>query len=253
MSCSASGYDRGDALGANLAAVAVVAVAPVGVDPMWWLPGSAAGPSDRWDLVDQGMSWVTSWRLPPVRAVARGAARVGDDVVFRAGLAAVNRARTGLGRPLSARAWEPSFTARDTSGVAVPARRTGWPQRFDLGPRLVGDDPRRLLTPPHVQTGRSSRPLGPARPHRVGSGLDSAAWLRRRVMVGAVRGRRGGRPAGLRSVRCVPKEFVAPLELGGSSTYIDSCPVLTGNAVGPQALAMICPGRSGVNCYRHDH
>jgi hypothetical protein len=40
---------------------------------------------------------VTSWRLPPVGLAARGdAARMGDDVMFRASLAAVDRARAGL-------------------------------------------------------------------------------------------------------------------------------------------------------------
>jgi hypothetical protein len=36
----------------------------------------------------------------------------------------------------------------------------GWQQRFKLGPQVVRDDPRRLLTPAHVQTERSSRPEG---------------------------------------------------------------------------------------------
>lgn len=50
------------------------------------------------------------------------AGRVGDDVVFRAWLAAVDRARTGFGPPLSARTWEPSITARDMSNC--PAARS---------------------------------------------------------------------------------------------------------------------------------
>jgi hypothetical protein len=113
---AASGDDRGDAPVAQLAAVDVVVVAPVGVDPLGSLPGSATDAPDQGDLVDQGHEW------GDVMAVAAGqgrgegdAARVGDDVVFRARAAAVDRARTDFGPPLSARMWEPSITARDMS------------------------------------------------------------------------------------------------------------------------------------------
>lgn len=120
---AASGDDRGDALGPQIAAVAVVVVAAVCVDPLRSLSGSSSDTSQGWDLVDQGD------QLGDVVAVAAGqadgegdAARVGDDVVFRAWLAAVNRARTGFGPPLSARTWEPSITARDMS--SCPAARS---------------------------------------------------------------------------------------------------------------------------------
>lgn len=113
---AASGDDRGDALGSQVPAVAVVVVAAVGVEPLRSLSGSTADASDRWDLVDQGH------QLGDVVAVAAGqadgegdSARAGDDVVFRARAAAVDRARTGFGPPLSARTWEPSITARDMS------------------------------------------------------------------------------------------------------------------------------------------
>lgn len=113
---AASGDDRGDPPGSQVLAVAVVVVAPVGVEPLWSLPWSASGALDPGDLVDQG------YELGDVMAVAAGqtrgeggAARVGDDVVFRAWLAAVDRARAGFGPPLSARMWEPSITARDMS------------------------------------------------------------------------------------------------------------------------------------------
>jgi hypothetical protein len=102
--------------GPQLMAVGVVVVAAVGVELLRWLSGSSADASDRWDLVDQGQ------QLGDVVAVAAGqaggegdAARVGDDVVFRARAAAVDRARAGFGPPLSARMWEPSITARDMS------------------------------------------------------------------------------------------------------------------------------------------
>lgn len=113
---AASGDDRGDALGSQLTAVGVEVVAAVGVELLRSLSGSSSDASDRWDLVDQGP------QLGDVVAVAAGqgrgegdAARVGDDVVFRAWLAAVDRARTGFGPPLSARMWEPLITARDMS------------------------------------------------------------------------------------------------------------------------------------------
>ena len=95
---AASGNDRGDAPVAELAAVDVVVVTPVGVDPLGSLPGATADALDPGNLVDQGQ------QLGDVVAVAAGqgrgegdAARVGDDVVFRARAAAVDRARAGLG------------------------------------------------------------------------------------------------------------------------------------------------------------
>jgi L-fuconate dehydratase len=44
---------------------------------------------------------------------------VGDDVVFRAGLGAVDRARAGFGPPFKARTWEPSITALDQSSLSA--------------------------------------------------------------------------------------------------------------------------------------
>lgn len=116
VSGAASGDDRGDAPVAELPAVDVVVVTPVGVDPAGSLPWSTADALDPGDLVYQGQ------QLGDVVTVAAGqgrgegdAAGVGDDVVFRARTAAVDRARTGFGPPLSARTWEPSITARDMS------------------------------------------------------------------------------------------------------------------------------------------
>lgn len=113
---TASGDDGCDAPDPQLTAVLVEVVAAICEDPVGPLPGPAADALDGWDLVDQGQ------QLGDVVAVAAGqgrgegdAARVGDDVVFRAWLAAVDRARTGFGPPLSARMWEPSITARDMS------------------------------------------------------------------------------------------------------------------------------------------
>ncbi len=116
VSGAASGDDRGDAPVAELAAVDVVVVTPVGVDPTGSLPRATADALDPGDLVDQ-------WQqLGDIVTVAAGqgrgegdASRVGDDVVFRARAAAVDQARTGFGPPLSARMWEPSITARDMS------------------------------------------------------------------------------------------------------------------------------------------
>ena len=124
MRCAASGDDGGDAAGPDLLAVAVVVVAPIGIQPVGAPPWRAGPPAHRGDGVEQGGG------LGGVVAVAAGqcdregdAAGVGDDVVFRARLAAVDRARTSFGPPLSARMCEPSITALDMSNWPAPRRR----------------------------------------------------------------------------------------------------------------------------------
>ena len=53
-------------------AVRVVVVAAVADDQRRSSAWPAGETTDRRDAVDSGTSWVTSWRLPPVRAQARG-------------------------------------------------------------------------------------------------------------------------------------------------------------------------------------
>ena len=69
---AAAGDDRGDAQGADLDPVAVVVVAPVGVDPVGSLGRAARGPQIFGIASSRGRSWVTSLRLPPVRGTASG-------------------------------------------------------------------------------------------------------------------------------------------------------------------------------------
>lgn len=116
MAGTASGDDRGDTSASQCAAVDVVVVTTVGVEPIWSLPWPPSDAADRRDRVDQGQEFDDI--VPVATGQARGerdAARVGDDVVFRARLAAVDRTRTGFGPPLSALTWEPSITALDMS------------------------------------------------------------------------------------------------------------------------------------------
>ena len=68
----AAGDDRGDAEVADEAAVLVVVVAAVAVDPFRPAQGSSTPAADRWDGLISGMSWVMSLRLPPVRITASG-------------------------------------------------------------------------------------------------------------------------------------------------------------------------------------
>ena len=97
-------------------AVLVVVVATVGQQRVRPSARSADPARDGRNLVEQGQE------LGDVVAIAAGqtngqgdASCLGDDVVFRARLGAVDRARTGFGPPLSARTCELSITALDQS------------------------------------------------------------------------------------------------------------------------------------------
>lgn len=87
-----AGDRRDDAAGADLVAVDVVVVAAVGEEGVGLAAAVADSAADRWDCVEQGH------QLGDVVAVAagqqdgeRGAMPVGDQVVLRAGPAAVDR------------------------------------------------------------------------------------------------------------------------------------------------------------------
>jgi hypothetical protein len=113
--------DRLDAFDPNLAAVAVVVVAPVGVQRGGAAARTTRPAADRRDLVEQRQ------QLGDVVAVSTGQADrqrdpvgVGEDMVFGARPRVVDRARTGFGPPLSARTWELSITALDQSSRSAP-------------------------------------------------------------------------------------------------------------------------------------
>ena len=119
----AAGDLRCDAALAELAAVTVVVVAAVGDDAI----GPPARPADLaatgGTRSTSGISWVTSWRLPPVSVQASGIpVRVDEEVVLRAVSGSVNRARARLGAPFFACTWLASTTARDHS-ISPAARR----------------------------------------------------------------------------------------------------------------------------------
>lgn len=93
-----------DALVSYLVPVGVVVIGAVGVQAVGSLAWAPSFASYRWDGFDQRE------QLGDVVTVAAGqcdgkrdARAVGDEVVFRAGLGAVDRARAGCGPPLSAR------------------------------------------------------------------------------------------------------------------------------------------------------
>jgi hypothetical protein len=116
-----AGQVRRDAEVFEGCAVRVGVVGAVGVDGVGAVFRSAAFAAHGWDGVDQVEE------LGDVVAVAAGeqdrewdARAVGDDVVFRAGLGAVDRARAGFGPPFIARRWELSTTALDQSSLSAP-------------------------------------------------------------------------------------------------------------------------------------
>jgi hypothetical protein len=113
---ASTGDPRFDALGPDQASVFVVVVAAVGEQHGGPLVRPAGLAAYWWDRGEQGH------QLGDVIAVAAGqregqrdAVAVADDVVFRAGLAAVDRARPGFGPPFKARTCELSITALDQS------------------------------------------------------------------------------------------------------------------------------------------
>ena len=117
---TASGKVGGDAFTTYLVAVDVVVVGPVGVQAVWSPAWTAAFAAYRRDGLDQREE------LSDVVSVAAGqgdgqrdARAFGDDMVFRAGLGTVDRARAGFGPPFKARTCEPSITALDQSNLSA--------------------------------------------------------------------------------------------------------------------------------------
>ena len=93
-----------DAFVANLFSVGVVVVGPIGVQAVWSAAWPAGFAPNGWYGFDQREE------LGDVVSVTAGqcdgewdARAFGDDMVFRAGLGAVDRARASFGPPLSAR------------------------------------------------------------------------------------------------------------------------------------------------------
>jgi hypothetical protein len=120
---AASGDDRGDASGADQAAVLVVVVASVGVEPAWSPAGFAGDASDGRDGIDQwGQLCDVACGGPGQCGGERDAGDIGDQMVLGAGLAPVNWARSGVVPPLNARRMVESTRAADRS--SRPAARS---------------------------------------------------------------------------------------------------------------------------------
>ena len=138
-------------------------VGSVGVERVRSLSRTAGSTSNGWDGLNQ------RHELGDVVAVAAGqrhlqrdAVRFGDQMVFRAGAGTADRARSGSGPPLSARIWDRQ-------------------QRLNPRPQLVGDDPGRPLTLPHIKINKPDTPTyskiilsGVLRPGSPGAGSRGA-------------------------------------------------------------------------------
>lgn len=130
VSPPAAGDSRHDASGSDLVAVDVVVVAAVGEERVGLAAWSSDPASDGRDRVEQGQ------KLGDVVAVTsgqqdgeRGAVSVGDEVVFRACPAPVDRRGARVLPPFSALTWEESTTQRDQSrreAAFSSASRTSW-------------------------------------------------------------------------------------------------------------------------------
>jgi hypothetical protein len=101
---TAAGDHGSDAAGADQAAVLVVVVAAIGEQVRWSTFRSSDHSSNRRDGIDQWDQLRDIVAVPAgQRDRERNTAGVGDQVVLGAGLAPVDRARTGVLPPLSAR------------------------------------------------------------------------------------------------------------------------------------------------------
>ena len=111
--CLSACDDGGDATLAEEAAVLVVVVATVGVDLVGALARSASFALHRWDPVEQ---WDQLGDVVAVTAGRRVRERdpraVDEEVMLRAGSAAINWARARFGAPFFACTWLPSTTVR---------------------------------------------------------------------------------------------------------------------------------------------
>ena len=111
----AAGDQRGDALVPDLPAVLVVVIAAVGVGRVRPPPRAAA---DRRDRLDQRHELGDVVAVPAGQGDRqRDAVRLGDQVVLRARLGAVDRARSCFGPPFIALMCELSITALDQSSA----------------------------------------------------------------------------------------------------------------------------------------
>ena len=119
--CAALRELRRDAAGSELIAMRLRIVAAVALDESWFANGPTGAASQGRHRIDEGQQL---GHVVPVRRRQRRDERnpvgVGENMMFRPGLAAIGRVRSSFFPPRSARSEELSTTAR---------ARSSWPRR----------------------------------------------------------------------------------------------------------------------------
>jgi hypothetical protein len=174
---AAAGDHRSDSLVPDLAAVLVMVIAPVGVDPVWPLPRPAPASADRRDRREQRHQLGDVVTLPAgQRHRQRDPVRLGDQVVSGARPGAVDRARARFGRP-SPRARASCRSPPWTSPAPRPRAARPAAPRAAAATRLPGASPAAAAS-------TSSRTRTPAPAARTPTGSRCTARTRSRTAPG---------------------------------------------------------------------
>jgi hypothetical protein len=186
MGAAAFGELRGDASAPELIAMRLRVVAAVALDESGFVDGPTGAPAERRHRIDQRQ------QLRHVVSVCgrqerdeRNPVRVGENMMFRPGLAAIGRVRSSFFPPRSARSDELSTTAR---------ARSSWPRRRNSLSSAVW---RRFQTPARCQrTSRRQQVVPDPQPISRGS-MFHGIPLRNtnRMPVSTARSGIGARPA----------------------------------------------------------
>jgi hypothetical protein len=193
MRSAALGELRGNATSQELVAVRLRIVPAVALDQLRFADRSTGPSLQRRHRIDQGQQLgdVVPMRRSQPRD-ERNPVRVGENMMFRPGLAAIGRVRSSFFPPRSARSEELSTTARARS--IWPRRRNSFSntvcRRFQTPARCQRTRRRQQVVPEPQPISRGSRFHGspvrstkriPVRTARSGIGARPAYWrLRRR-------------------------------------------------------------------------
>jgi hypothetical protein len=214
----AAADQRHDPAGADLVAVDIVVIAPVGQENIGSPAWSSAASAYRRDRVDQRD------QLSDVVAVGAGhdrrerrACSVADQVVFGADLGPVDRARAGSFAPFFARMWEESTHARDQSiwAAAFSSANNRWCS-WSKTPACCQSRKRRqqVIPEPNPSSwGRSSQPIPvhntnkmPCNTNRSGNGLGPVRLAGRTGSNGSIRLHNPSETTHARTIKIIPDQ-----------------------------------------------